>query len=189
MRCVMRNRVTREAASRRISVRDIAFIGMMTAALEAAKLALSFVPNVELVTLLVILFTLCMGGRALLAVAAFVGIECLVWGPGLWTVMYLYIWPGLSILTLLCRRQRAVWFWSVISGMFGLMFGALCAVPYLFIGGIRTAVAWWIAGIPWDMIHGVSNFAICMVLFAPLRKVLERLMKNDLIVKDIKKER
>lgn len=189
MRCVMKNRRTPKAAGRRISVRDVALVGMMTAALEAAKLSLSFIPNVELVTLLVILFTLCMGGRALLSVAAFVGVECLVWGPGLWTFMYLYIWPGLSILTLLCRRQRAVWFWSVISGMFGLLFGALCAVPYLFVGGIRTAAAWWIAGIPWDMIHGVSNLVICMVLFDPLRKVLERLMKNDNMVKDIKKER
>ncbi|MDE7062129.1 MAG: hypothetical protein K2O73_02665 [Lachnospiraceae bacterium] len=165
-------------SSRHISVRDIAMIGMMTAALEAAKLSLSFLPNVELVTLMVILFTLCMGGRALFAVVAFVGVECLVWGPGPWTVMYLYIWPGLSILTLLCRRQRALWFWSVLSGMFGLLFGALCAIPYLFIGGIQTAVAWWIAGIPWDILHGISNFVICMVLFCPLRKVLERLVKT-----------
>ena len=37
----------------RISVYDIVIIGMMTAALESAKMALSFFPNVELVTLLI----------------------------------------------------------------------------------------------------------------------------------------
>lgn len=163
----------------RISVRDIALIGMMTAALEAAKLAMSFLPNVELVTLLVILFTLCLGGKALAAVFAFVGVECLVWGIGLWTIMYLYIWPLLALLALLFRRQESVLFWSVLSGFFGLFFGALCAIPYFFIGGVQTAAAWWIAGIPWDILHGVSNFVLCLVLFAPLRKVFLRLGREQ----------
>lgn len=161
----------------RISIRDIATIGMMTAALEAAKLALSFLPNVELVTLLVILFTLCLGGRALLAVFAFAGVECLVWGLGLWTVMYLYVWPLLAVLVLLFRRQQSALFWSILSGIYGLLFGALCSIPYFFIGGVQTAVAWWIAGIPWDIVHGVSNFVLCLVLFAPLRRVFLRMQK------------
>lgn len=161
-----------------VSVREIAVIGMMTAALEAAKLAMSFLPNVELVTLLVILFTLFLGGRALLAVFAFVGVECLIWGLGLWTIMYLYIWPLLSVLVLLLRRHESALFWSIVSGLYGLLFGALCAIPYFFIGGVQTAAAWWIAGIPWDIVHGISNFVLCLVLFTPLRRVFLRIQKG-----------
>ena len=47
------------------------------------------------------------------------------------------------------------------------------SIPYLFIGGIHTAVAWWVSGIPFDMIHGVSNFVLMLVLYKPLRRVLE----------------
>ena len=79
------------------SVKDIAVIGMMTAMLEAVKIALQAVPNVELVTLLIILFTLFLGWKTLIAVWAFVGIECVVWGIGLWTIMYVYIWPILVL--------------------------------------------------------------------------------------------
>lgn len=48
----------------------------------------------------------------------------------------------------------------------------MCSIPYLLIGGIHTAVAWWVSGIPFDMIHGISNFVLMLVLYKPLRRVL-----------------
>lgn len=55
----------------------------------------------------------------------------------------------------------------------------MCSIPYLFIGGIHTAVAWWVSGIPFDMIHGVSNLVLMLVLYKPLRRVLEHcVVKN-----------
>lgn len=149
-------------------------MGVMTATIEAAKLALFVVPNVELVTLLVILYSIHFGKKALSAIFAFVGIECLIWGLGLWVIMYLYIWPLLSIVVQIFRKQKSVWFWSILAGIYGLLFGALCSIPYFFIGGIRTAVTWWIAGIPYDILHGISNFIICFILYYPLTKVLKK---------------
>lgn len=68
----------------KISVYDIVVIGMMVAALESAKLALSFLPNIELVTLLIILFTLTVGKKIYYAVFAFVVLEGLLYGFGIW---------------------------------------------------------------------------------------------------------
>ena len=34
------------------------------------------------------------------------------------------------------------------------------------------AITWWISGISTDIIHGVSNFIVCMVLFKPLKKAI-----------------
>ena len=76
--------------------RDIALMGMMAAALEAAKFALSFLPNVELVTLLIILYTLYFGKKVLPVIAVFVLLEGCRYGFGLWWVMYLYAWPILA---------------------------------------------------------------------------------------------
>lgn len=161
--------------SKRLTVKDVAVLGVMTATVEAAKLALAFVPNVELVTFLFILYALFMGPKVLLSVYAFVGIECMVWGLGIWNIMYLYIWPLLVILVLFFRKQKSVWFFSTLSGVFGLLFGALCAIPYLFIGGVTTALTWWIAGIPYDILHGISNFILCAVLFVPMNKALQKI--------------
>lgn len=162
----------------KITTKDIALTGVMIATLEAAKLALSFVPNVELVTLLIILYTLVFGKRVFYAIAAFVLLEGCLYGFGIWWVMYLYIWPLLAFLTLLFRKQQSVWFWSIFAGGYGLIFGALCAVPYFFLGGWHAAMTWWVAGIPYDLIHCVSNVILCGILFCPLYHVLRKLQNQ-----------
>ena len=43
--------------SLKLTVSDIAIISIMVATLEGGKMALSFLPNVEIVTLLIILYT------------------------------------------------------------------------------------------------------------------------------------
>lgn len=157
------------------SVKEIAIIGMMTGMLEAVKMALSSVPNVEMVTLLIVLFTLFLGWKTLIAVWAFVGLECVVWGLGLWTVMYIYIWPLLVFFTLLLRKVKSSIPFCFLCGFFGLFFGAFCSIPYFFIGGPSMAISWWIAGIPYDILHGISNFIIALICFHPLNKALTKI--------------
>ncbi len=159
---------------KKLDTRDIAEIGVMIAVLEAAKNALSFLPNVELVTLLIILYTLYFKDKICYVLSAFLLLEGCWHGFGLWWVMYAYVWPLLAFLTYLMRKKESAWAFSILAGAFGLFFGALCSLSYLFIGGIRTAFAWWVAGIPYDLIHGASNFILCRVLFLPLKKVCKR---------------
>jgi len=159
---------------RKITGKDIALIGMMIATMEAAKNALAFLPNVELVSLLFILYTLSFGWRVLFVVPVFILLEGTIYGFGLWWLMYLYAWPLLVFVTWLFRRQESVWFWSILSGIFGLCFGALCSIPIFFISGPAAGFASWVAGIPFDLVHGTANFVLCLILFVPLRKVLRR---------------
>ena len=161
--------------ARKLTIRDIAMMGVMTAILEAAKQALAFLPNIELVTLLLILYTLFLGGKVIYVIFAYVIMEGLLYGFGLWWFSYLYVWPLLAVFTWLFRKQESVWFWSIFSGAYGLLFGALCAIVQLIIGGPATAFAWWVSGIPYDIPHGVGNFVLCFVLFRPLHTVLHRL--------------
>lgn len=147
---------------------------MMTATLEVAKTALNFLPNIELVTLLVILYSLYLGKRVFFAVYAFSLIEGLLFGFGVWWIMYLYIWPLLAVITLVFKNVQGRFFWALLAAAFGLTFGLFCAIPYLFIGGPSMAFSWWVAGIPYDLIHCVSNFLTVLVLLPPLRKVMER---------------
>lgn len=161
-----------------LKVKDIAQIGMMIATIEVAKNALAFLPNVELVTLLFILYTLTFGRKVLFVVPAFILLEGTIYGFGLWWVMYLYTWPLLVFITWLFRKQESVLFWSVLSGVFGLMFGALCSIPYFIGGGFAAGVAWWIAGIPYDILHCVANFIICIILFVPLKGIIKKVSQQ-----------
>ncbi len=161
-----------------LAVRRIVYIAVMTAIMEAAKIALNPVPNVELITLLVIVFTKQFGWKMTLpAVLIFAFIECTYWGFGTWSIVYFYMWPLLVLLTHLNRNAESIWNYTVLSAAFGLTFGAFCALFTLAAAGLKAAFAWWIAGIPYDLIHGISNFIICLLLFRPLNSVLEALKR------------
>ena len=85
---------------------------------------------------------------------------------------------ALALLARLLRRMESALGWAVLSGAFGLCFGALCALTYLVAVGWSYALSWWISGIPFDLAHCAGNFGMALVLFRPCRKVLARLAGN-----------
>ena len=101
--------------SRRSAAQDVATAALMAAAIEVCKLFMQSLPNIEMTSFLVILFTLRMGRPALYAIPVFVLIEGLVYGFGLWWIMYLYTWPLLAVLAWIFRKQDNVWFWSILA--------------------------------------------------------------------------
>lgn len=162
-----------------LSVKDITFIGLAVAMIEAAKIAMASIPNVELTSFLLIIFTLILGKKILLAVPVFILIEGAMYGFGIWWFMYAYTWPILAIVALIFRKMNSATMWAVVSGIFGLLFGFSCSLSYIFVGGIKMAFSWWIVGIPWDIIHGVSNFIIMFVLYHPVMKVVKVLKLRE----------
>ena len=161
----------------KLTIKDIAVMGVMVATMTSFKYAMSLIPNVEPVSLLIILYTLFLGPKVIYAIIVFILVEGLIYGFGTWWVSYLYIWPLLSLLTYLFRKQTSSLFFSVLSGIFGLFFGALTAIPYLFIGGITAAFNYFIAGIAYDFLHCVGNFVLCLALFRPLNSTLNKISK------------
>jgi energy-coupling factor transport system substrate-specific component len=70
--------------------------------------------------------------------------------------------------------MRSALGWAMIAGIFGLFFGVLCGIVDVFIGGFQYAITKWISGIPFDISHCIGNFFIALVMFNPLRKLLEQ---------------
>lgn len=136
---------------------------------------MSGLPNIEPVSLMVLLFGAVLGWKALYPIAIYVTLEILLYGIHLWNLNYLYLWPLLAAVGVLCRRCRRPLVWAAVSGLFGLAFGLLCSPVYAALGGIDYAIRWWLAGIGFDVTHAVGNFVIGLLLFVPLRRVLEGL--------------
>lgn len=158
----------------KLTIGNITKVAMMVAIIEVCKVLMAQIPNVELTSFFIIMFTLCFGKLVLYVIPVFILIEGTMYGFGLWWVMYLYAWPILALVTWKLRKQDSAFTWAMVSGVFGLIFGAMCAIPYLFAGGPYAMFTWWVAGIPWDIVHGVANFAIMLVLYKPLKRVLEQ---------------
>ncbi len=157
------------------SAKDIALIGVMIATLEVVKDTLAFLPNVELVTLLIVIYTIFFGWRIFCAILAFVILQGLIFGFGPWWFMYVYIWPLLAVIAFLFRKKTSLFFWSALCALYGLFYGALCSLVYVVISGPAAALAWWVAGIPFDIIHCISNGILCFVLFTPLYRLFKKL--------------
>ena len=160
-----------------LSVRELAELSLIAALMFAGKEAMSGIPNVHPVALLILVCTAVYGWKTLYPVAVFVGLEILVYGVGMWTLMYAYVWPLLVVMAMPLRKDGTRLMYALVAAFHGLAFGVLTSIPYIFIVGLKAEFAWWVAGVPYDLIHCVSNFVIVLLLFEPLRKLLERLRK------------
>ena len=147
--------------------------GLMGALLVVSKQAMSGVPNLEPVTLLIILFALELPKETPGAITVFLVMQGVLYGFGLWWAMYLYVWYLLAFLTRLLRRMDRAWGWAIFSGLYGLAFGGLCAAVYLFAKTPAFALSWWLSGLSYDAMHGVGNFVLMLLLYRPLRTALQ----------------
>ena len=159
----------------KITVREITLFGVLGAMTFAAKYVMAFLPNIEPVSLMVMLFAVTFGKKALYPIFLYVAMEILFYGLGTWNVMYLYIWPCLGILAYGLREMKSPLGWAVLSGAFGLLFGALCIPVDIVIGGPGYGLSKWISGIPFDIAHCIGNFVMALILFSPMRTLMEKL--------------
>ncbi len=84
----------------------VALIGICAALIEAVKLALAAIPNVEGVTLFCALFGYCFGWYGVLSTVVFVSIEPLIYGYNTWVVSYYLYWPFVAVVFMGLRKLR-----------------------------------------------------------------------------------
>ena len=153
----------------------MALFGVLGALTFALQVAMAPLPNIELVSLLVMIFAVVFGWKSLYPIYVFVVMEILFYGISTWNVYYLYVWTVLALAAILMRKTESPLAWALLSGMFGLFFGALCGIVDIFIGGFAYPAAKWVSGIPFDLLHCGGNFGIALIMFRPLRNLLEKL--------------
>jgi energy-coupling factor transport system substrate-specific component len=131
-------------------------------------------PNIELVSFLIILTTRKFGIKSLWSVYIFVFLEVITYGFEIWVICYLYVWAILVFLVMPIRTQDSVILYTLISSVFGFLFGTLCSVPYFITGGIAAGVSFIVGGIIFDIYHGVGNFILMFILYKPVTKAFNK---------------
>ena len=162
----------------RLTTRRLVLFALLEAILVGLQVALAALPNIEAVSLLVMVYTVVFGGGVAYIIVGFVVLEMLIWGLNTWVISYCYVWAVLAVLAWLFRRMEFRLGWAILSGAYGLSFGALCALVYLPIGGPAMFASTWVAGIPFDILHCAGNFAMALLLFQPCRRLLTALWKR-----------
>lgn len=165
-------------AKPKLRLNESVLFGILGALTFALQVVMAPLPNIEPVSLLTMLYAAVFGWKCLYCVYVFVVMEVLFHGIGLWNINYLYIWTILAFAAILMRNSQSTFSWAMLSGIYGLCFGALCGIVDIFIGGMPYAITKWISGIPFDITHCIGNFCITLVMFPPLRKLLDQLWRK-----------
>ena len=142
-----------------------------------SQVVMAALPNIEIVSLLIIVTTHKFGVKALASVYVFVMCEIMTYGLSLWVINYLYVWAILCIIVCLIRKIGNTWIYTLVAMVFGLGFGTFCSVPYFFIGGISMVVSYIIGGISFDLLHMGGNFITVLLLSKPLIKAMDKAVK------------
>lgn len=158
-----------------MKTRQVVICALLGAILYALQVAMAGLPNIEPVTLLLILYTLYFPNFVPYILALFIALEGFTHGFGIWWINYLYVWPMLVFLAWFCRKNTSAVLWAILAGSFGLCFGALCAIPWAITGGLSAGFAYWVSGIPFDILHCIGNFVLMLLLYKPLSVFFKRL--------------
>ena len=157
-----------------LNPRELTLLALFAALMVTLQVVMSFIPNVHPVALLVNLLTVHLGWKAMFSGAAFVILEGLIYGFGIWWFNYLYVWPILVCVVMALRRHSSPLLWAMVAAIYGLLFGTLCAVPYFVSGGWAAGIAYITAAIPKDVAHCFGNLAAVALLYVPLDRVMVR---------------
>lgn len=165
---------------KKYNTRELTELALFSAVMLVLKEAMSPLPNINPMALLIIAGTRIYGRKILLPIYCFVLFQVMLYGMGLWVIAYLYVWTILTFIVLPLRKKDSVLLWSAVAGIYGLFFGLMCSLPYFFIGGSAMSFSFWLSGIYYDIIHAVSNAVINFILQKPVYKMLKKLHEKNL---------
>lgn len=158
-----------------IKIKDVALIGICSAIIIALQVSLSAIPNIELVSLLIILYTQNFGKKTLYIIYIFAIAMGLIWGFTIWWLTYLYVWTVLYFIVCVIGKLDSAVGWALVSAIFGLIFGTLCVVPTLITLGPAGALSWVVSGFVFDLLHCGGNFLVAMLLWRPLSSLFKKI--------------
>ena len=158
----------------------------MAATLEGGKLALSFIPNVEIVTLLCAVYGYVFGFYGIIATYIFVGIETWIWGVNTWVVTYLIHWGCVTFVFMLLGkfkiRSRLIATATAVT--LTVAFGVLSSLvdTGLLTGFFdnfwkRFAIIY-TRGVVFYVTQIVCNLLLFLIVFKPLVRRIETLLPD-----------
>ena len=163
----------------KLNVREIAVFGMLGAMMFASKKLMEFLPNIHLLGVFIIAFTVVYRLKALYPIYTYVILDGIFSGFNILWVPYLYIWTllwgGVMLLPKKLPRKAKPFVYIGLCGLHGFLYGVLYAPAQaiFFKLSFQATLTWIAAGLPFDIVHGISNL-VCGLLICPLIALLRK---------------
>ncbi len=177
------NEPKKERSNRLNQVWEMCIFAMLGAIMFCSKIIMEALPNIHLLGMLTMVYTLAYRKKALIPIYVYVMLNGLFSGFNLWWMPYLYIWTILWGVTMLIpqglSKKAAYIVYPIICSLHGFAFGILYAPAQalIFHLNFEQTLAWIAAGFSFDIIHGIGNFLVGMLII-PLSELLKKLMRT-----------
>ena len=158
-------------------------LAMLAAVMFVSKKVMEILPNIHLVGMLTICYTVVFRSRALIPIYIYVLLDGAFLGFSPYWMPNLYAWTVLWALAMLIPKKTpkkaAAVIYPALCAFHGLIFGALNAPVWAILHGfdLRETVTWMLSGLTFDILHLVGNLA-AGILVLPLSELMKRLLKN-----------
>lgn len=163
----------------KLNVKEVVLFGMLGTVMYISKIFMEILPNIHLLGPLIVAYTVVYRKKALYPIYVYVLLNGVTAGFATWWIPYLYVWTVLwAMVMLIPKNLRKNWQMPVymsVCALHGFLFGVLYAPAQAILFGLslKGMIAWIISGLPFDIIHGISNFCVG-ILIVPLVSLLRR---------------
>lgn len=167
----------------KLTIRETVVFGMLGAIMYVSKLIMEMLPNVHLLGVFTVAFTVVYRKKALYPIYTYVFLNGILSGFSAWWIPYLYLWTVLwgAVMLLPGNMPKKIQpiVYMTVCAAHGFLYGTLYAPAQALMFGLsfKGMIAWIIAGLPFDCIHGISNF-FCGILIMPIIMVLRHAEGN-----------
>ncbi len=163
--------------------RQLTIFALLGAVMFCSKVLMEWAPNIHLLGMLTMAYTLTYRKKALIPIYVYVLLQGAFAGFALWWIPYTYIWTILWGITMILPKNMpakiAVPVYMGVCALHGLCFGTLYAPAQAIMYGLswKGMIAWIVAGLPFDAIHAAGNLVVG-ALILPLSRTLTKLEKT-----------
>ena len=163
----------------------MALFSMFGALMFVTKVLMEFLPNIHLLGMFIMVFTVVFRAKALIPLYIYVFINGVFAGFDVWWIPYLYIWTILWGLTMLLPkrmpRKVACVVYPIVCCLHGLFFGALYAPAQALLYGytFEQTLVWISMGLSFDILHCIGDFCLGFLVL-PVSELLKKLVSKGI---------
>lgn len=165
----------------KLSIQKITLLAFMTALCQVSRQMFQILPNVQPVTVILIILTLTLGITDALIVAILsIVLSNVTLGMGVWTIAQIVSFCGVVLITGVIIKpffyKIPFGFMLLYAGFTGYLYGFLISLVQAPFFGIQNFWVYYASGLPFDTMHAVGNsgfyLIVAPILFPLLRKFL-----------------
>lgn len=170
-----------------LSIKELVIFAMLGTVMFCSKIMMEFLPNIHLLGMFTITYTVVYRKKALIPIYVNVLLTGIYAGFNMWWIPYLYIWTILWGVTMILPRNMSkrtkIIVYPIVCCLHGLLYGTLYAPAQALMMGMnfKATVAWIMAGLPWDAVQGAGNLVVGTLIY-PLSELLRKLTRDDCII-------